>query len=83
MKFDGRPSWLPARHRVLDETPTRRSRRVAPTSLSLVGENLTRPARKPRRHSQSAASSADRGHTSTGKLIGWPLSTIPSSRRIG
>ena len=25
----------------------------------------------------------DRGHTSTGKLIGWPLSTIPSSGRTG
>lgn len=24
-----------------------------------------------------------RGHTSTGKLIGWPLSTILSSGRIG
>jgi NAD(P)-dependent dehydrogenase (short-subunit alcohol dehydrogenase family) len=25
----------------------------------------------------------DRGHTFTGKLIGWPLCTIPSSGRIG
>jgi short-subunit dehydrogenase involved in D-alanine esterification of teichoic acids len=26
---------------------------------------------------------SDRSHTCTGKLIGWPSSTIPSSGRIG